>query len=849
VWQPGVLTLAATKGYWLLIEDIDKVPLEVVSAMVTLLESRQIPAPLRPQGTYETVHPAFRIFGTRTLQSQRRFAGSGVSLISQHNATEYVIPSLKQFSFLWHFVSIPSPTASEIREIITTRFQRLIPAVISKLIETFNLFSSDSLAAPAASSSSIVYKVRKFTLRDLMKVADRIQRNLGGSFNVDAGRMTDTQARLCVTEMIEVYASSMRDRVAFRQACVAIGRCWNVNGVDVDTYILNGCPELSTGADTFAISRIVSIGRISVELTTMNVESGADSTIRADDDGSSSSGKKRSNSGTLVKNVASSSNLALTTLSITESSPTLSSHMAPQFAYSKYSRRLLEQVAACVTMSECVLLVGETGSGKTTSVQQLATLLGRKLVVQNLSLSTDSNDLIGGYRPVSVRQLMMPTFEKFMALFLETFEGAQNKEYLEVVANYMRQSQWKKLIKAFLNASANAMKRMKQANVENAALITRWTEFINQSQRLQANVSRIEHGFAFAHVDGLLVEAMRHGHWLLLDEINLATSETLQALAGILDGQSRLCYSDRGDAEPVVRHPSFRVFAAMNPPTDVGKKELPLCLRCRFTEIYTEELVDHQDLCLVVQRYLQDINDAPIEDIVNVYLGCRASSDLGAHSLVDGAGQRPRYSLRSLTRSLRATLRFLQLGIKPLNKALFEGFILNFQTLLGDISRGFMRTYLAQSFNVSASFNDSNAAPPSRPGGKKSNPSDWVLVKPFWLHSGPLAHINWGERDAKTGITRFVTTKTIESYIRDLTAAVAADVAPVLLQGPTSVGKTTMIEYLAARTGHRCVRINNHEHTEVAEYIGGYVTNVNGQLEFKDGLLVEALRHGHWIIL
>ena len=42
------------------------------------------------------------------------------------------------------------------------------------------------------------------------------------------------------------------------------------------------------------------------------------------------------------------------------------------------------------------------------------------------------------------------------------------------------------------------------------------------------------------------------------------------------------------------------------------------------------------------------------------------------------------------------------------------------------------------------------------------------------------------------------------------------------------VGKTTMIEYLAARTGHKCVRINNHEHTDVQEYIGGYVTDASG---------------------
>ena len=36
-----------------------------------------------------------------------------------------------------------------------------------------------------------------------------------------------------------------------------------------------------------------------------------------------------------------------------------------------------------------------------------------------------------------------------------------------------------------------------------------------------------------------------------------------------------------------------------------------------------------------------------------------------------------------------------------------------------------------------------------------------------------------------------------------------------LLQGPTSTGKTSLVAHLAAQTGHRCVRINNHEQTDL----------------------------------
>jgi midasin len=51
---------------------------------------------------------------------------------------------------------------------------------------------------------------------------------------------------------------------------------------------------------------------------------------------------------------------------------------------------------------------------------------------------------------------------------------------------------------------------------------------------------------------------------------------------------------------------------------------------------------------------------------------------------------------------------------------------------------------------------------------------------------------------------------------------------PILLQGPTSAGKTSLIEYLAKRTGHRFMRINNHEHTDLQEYLGTYITDETG---------------------
>ncbi len=60
---------------------------------------------------------------------------------------------------------------------------------------------------------------------------------------------------------------------------------------------------------------------------------------------------------------------------------------------------------------------------------------------------------------------------------------------------------------------------------------------------------------------------------------------------------------------------------------------------------------------------------------------------------------------------------------------------------------------------------------------------------------------------------------------------------PVLLQGETSVGKTSMINWLALSSGNVCVRINNHEHTDLQEYVGCYAADDTGKLVFKEGML------------
>jgi midasin len=96
---------------------------------------------------------------------------------------------------------------------------------------------------------------------------------------------------------------------------------------------------------------------------------------------------------------------------------------------------------------------------------------------------------------------------------------------------------------------------------------------------------------------------------------------------------------------------------------------------------------------------------------------------------------------------------------------------------------------------------------------------------------------------------KYVKTKSVQEHLGNLARAVLIKRYPVLLQGPTSSGKTSLVQYLASVTGHEFVRINNHEHTDLQEYLGSYITDASGKLVFSEGVLVKAVRNGYWIVL
>lgn len=105
-----------------------------------------------------------------------------------------------------------------------------------------------------------------------------------------------------------------------------------------------------------------------------------------------------------------------------------------QIVHTQYSLRILEKLLVGITLDESLLLVSETGCGKTTLVQHLAEVMGKKLHVFNMSLGSDVTDLVGGFKPVNCQVLLKRLLLKYIKHFSRLPSQRSNEKYLQSIS-------------------------------------------------------------------------------------------------------------------------------------------------------------------------------------------------------------------------------------------------------------------------------------------------------------------------------------------------------------------------------------------------------------------------------
>lgn len=777
-WSEGVLTKAVREGRWILIENIDKVPNDVLCILNTLLEKKELKIPSRN----ETIKAknGFLLFSTITTQNKE-------------------IPEIYGQNF-WRLLNTEDFKRSDLIELLSHMYSNLkrnLDDIINIYDQMVKLDNSKRFQILNRDLSP-----RKINTNTMINFCARIN-HLLKDYKIDdtSNIFTGDFAEVIFIETINFFGGYLNNEHAFDLMFESIvpffNSCLNTS---LEFYKKNYTPNFSIDKKNVYIGKW-RLPKYNVQLfdESINYES--------------------------------------------------------SFAKTSHFLKLIEKIGSSVFLSEPVLLVGETGIGKTFAIQQLAQMMNKKLHVINVSHETESSDLLGSYKPFNIKMSVYLNQDIFDTLFNETFSKKKNFHFINILHDCIKKSQWnnvirvwkeavlisKKHIKKLIDDSKESLQQKKRKKSVNLSLLfNKWVDFENKISFFQIQNSKSQNSFIFDFHESLLIKAVKNGDWILLDEINLASIDTLESILELLNSaanQRSILLFEKGEINSIKAHDDFRIFGSMNPSTDIGKKDLSHSIRMMFTEIYVNSPDNNtKDLLLIIRKYIGKhiFGDDEVEnDISQLYIEAKIMAQ--NHILVDGANLNPHFSIRTLTRALKYSCCIFHLyGIR---KSLYEAFSMCFLTSLNSSSEALLEPIISK-YTVGKLKNKDSVV--CQVFDKNLNKDNLIKFEHFWITKGNEPIIS---RDD------YIITPFIKKNLLVLVRAISAKNYSILIQGPTSSGKTSMIKYLANIFGHKFVRVNNHEHTEIQEYLGSYFSDSTGKLVFKEGVLTESLRKGYWIVL
>ncbi|XP_061400556.1 midasin [Musca vetustissima] len=801
IWLPGVLTQAVMNGYWLLLEDLDSATTDTFTVLSGLLENQYLSVP----GFRDCVKiaPGFQLFVT--VRNNK----------TSSNSSQKALFSLLE-KYLYTINILPL-SRNELCKVVSTNYTKLA-TVANRIVDVFLTFSKGNhdvadnlrqqetedrannteqylqLPHEEVNLNSVTNSGRLVSTRDLIKLCQRSN----PVFSVTSAEC----AYFVFQNAVDIFCSYLPHSKEKTKLITSIGAKLGIIQSRCEHFAEEYKPEVQLQADR------IKVGRAELQ---------ARSPI---DDVVSTSVTERVEEQALKR-------FKLTNGS--EKSIKATQKKSATFSFTRLASCLLERVAVCVANAEPILLVGETGVGKTSSVQYLAERTKHKLVVINMNNQSDVSDLVGGFKPVDLACVIAPLRTEFEILFRKTFNQAKNEAFLTKFSICYNQGNFSIVVKLMLKIVQSVFEKSERNELrdKDLLLLPRWLDLKIKLHKLNNQLNK-SINISFAFIPGSLVKCIKNGDWVLLDEINLASAETLECLSTILEPEGSVVLLEKGDFIPVKRHPDFRIFACMNPNTDIGKKDLSVGIRNRFTEFFVDEVSTEADLSLLISDYLSatGIQKKSVMNIVKLY---KKLKQLAKLELNDGLGNRPVYSLRTLCRSLAICAKNLCGSIE---RNLYESFCLSFLTQLDPVSHNVVEHLIKEAMLSNAKAILSQGIP--KPG------EQYLNFEGYWIQQGP--------KEVEE-CSNYILTDSVKNNLRDLARIISIGKLPILLQGPTSAGKTSLIDYVARRSGNHCLRINNHEHTDLQEYIGTYTADATGKLSFKEGVLVQAMRNGFWIIL
>ena len=554
----------------------------------------------------------------------------------------------------------------------------------------------------------------------------------------------------------------------------------------------------------------------------------------------------------------------------------------------------------------------ETGCGKTTVVELLQEILDRELHTINCHATTETSDLIGGLRPMrgrgQIAEQIYRKFSEFISLYpdkavLESMSLPEFSLYVDESNTFgnaglpdeavptmliLVEMLWETLIETpeLIRSTSDrySVKEAKKRKLDSGAplgvqqecmmddaLVSRLNGIVDDIKALARSLTCI-----FEWEDGPLVRAMRSGHLVLLDEMSLAEDAVLERLNSLLEPSRTLVLAEKStaavdgrDGSTVVGHEDFRIFATMNPGGDFGKRELSPALRSRFTEIWVPQVTDPADIEMVLGRSLSslatrcdgEVLKRKILNYVNFF-----------NYNICGDKTSPCADLALSLRDVLAWARFV-VDVSNSNEdmdpwALYcHGACLMHLDGLG-LGTGLSDDDANNTKRRAVSFLLAEVPYEARPACEASfsinsrrnstigqTTGNRFGIPPFTIETG-----NYPIPDSTFDFEAPTPSLNLLRVLRAMQVS-----KPILLEGSPGVGKTSLAVALAAASGHRLVRINLSEQTDMSDLMGSdlpnpdqvdtrsgnLVRNTGTTASFKwcDGVLLRAIKRGDWVLL
>ena len=416
-WKDGVLVRAMREGKWLVFKDIDRASMEVLGLIKPLAES------LAP-GTWIGNRASIDVPNRGRVRASERFAIFATRSVVPSASGSFPSP-IFYGAHKFHELTVNAPSSDEVKMIVESRYPQLGRPLARAIIQ---IWADIQKLGTTASS-------RPVGLRELEKYCRRVETLVPQS-------QSSVDAEASNQDLIPI--AMLFPNPAFREEMFLEAR---------DVFFGAGALTAPAQAHSDRISALVADHTGLDHVRRQWVLSGRVPTFE----------EERNGNGDIVT-------VHVGRVDLPARPPKPMFLVAPirPFAVHKPAVCLLSRIATALSLCEPVLLTGETGTGKTSAITHLASLLRRPLISLNLSHQTESSDLLGGFKPVDARIPALRLHSRFVELFGNTFSRKKNVKFEESLRKAVQEGKWRRAVVLWRESVRLAKERIESKFSEDA---------------------------------------------------------------------------------------------------------------------------------------------------------------------------------------------------------------------------------------------------------------------------------------------------------------------------------------------------------------------------------------------